>query len=396
MNVEEALQSLYSHNPSLWGNKEITDREELGDKVDLYAFKQLQSSIFLYDPTLLVDTYRQTRQALHSEVTHWSEKTGLSEFYKQDFKELTPEKKESHLKVLVEEHVNQIIKKMGLGVAKLNRYDDETEQIKIEVRESVEAFNSSNIKRPYCFMMSGILAGLVGSRFGEWISYEEECIATGNQECIFTIGPEKETIEHMRSYTDLSPRFSFGFKGRLSKMMADSGEREDYSPILEEITNKTLTVVGRDLKSTPRPELGSEITFRTLQRYYLSFLASDPKTNRKKLYDAGFQQGYRLSRILSAIGIDNVYQLERVLPEMWRKLGIGLLNIYREGYTTFRIEVEECVYSHELNLEEEICDYDSGMFAGIFSYARSGDYKAEEIKCSAKSGEECIHQVKEN
>ncbi|WGI16821.1 V4R domain-containing protein [Methanonatronarchaeum sp. AMET-Sl] len=396
MNVEQALQNLHRHEPKIWSDNEVKIRDELGDQIDIYTFKQLQSSIFLFNPTMLTETYSQTRNLLKQEVNDWCEKTGLNDFYQNDFQQLSEEQKTNHIKSIVNEHVNKILKKMGYGVTKLKNIDIENNEIRIEVKESLESFNSSNIRRPYCFMLSGLLSGLIGSRFGNWLAYEDKCTATGHNSCEFIVGPEEQTIEKMRKYLDLSPRFSFGFKGRLSSMMADSGKKEDYSPLLEEITNKTLNIVGRDLKSKPRPELGSEITVRALQKYYLTFYIQDFKSGSQKLYDAGYQQGYRLARILTAIGINNVYQLERVLPEMWRKLGIGLLNIYREGYNTFRIEIEECAYSTELDLDNEICHYNSGMFAGIFSHARSGDFKSKEIACNAESGEKCIHIVKEN
>ncbi|OUJ19440.1 putative transcriptional regulator containing HTH and 4VR domain [Methanonatronarchaeum thermophilum] len=396
MTIEEALHNLHKHKPSAWTENEVQTREELGETVDIYTFKQLQSSIFLFDPTLLTNTYTHTKNILNKEVNDWCEKTGLNDFYQKDFQKLTNEKKEKHIQSIVNEHVNKILKKMGYGVVNLKKTNLEENQIHIEVKESIESFNSSNIKRPYCFMLSGLLSGLIGSRFGNWIAYETKCNATGHNSCEIILGPEEKTIENMRKYLDLSPRFSFGFKNRLSSMMADSRKKEDYSPLLEEITNKTLNIVGRDLKSKPRPELGSDITIKALQKYYLTFYVKDYNTGSQNLYDAGYQQGYRLARILSAIGINNIYQIERVLPEMWKKLGLGILKTTREGYNTFKIEIEECAYTSDLNLDNEICHYNSGIFAGIFSHTQNKDYKTKEINCNAKSTENCTHIIQEN
>lgn len=390
MSIQKNLSELWAQKPSLWREDETKIREELGDEIDVFALKNLQNHVLLYNPAILSTIYNSTWDVISEASGEWTEDIGLSSFFREEFTSLGEEKKNKIMKSLVEEHVNAIIKKLGLGHLSLQKVDFEEQRIKVIVNECVEAHEASTIGHSICFNMAAILGGEIGSKFSDWKCFEKECKANGFKNCKFVIAPQERINEELREFLDLPAKISFTLKGKITSMISEFRRKIDYTLILEESTNRVSYILP-NMESKERPKLGNEMHVRGFQQYYLSFLNENLEKGSETLYEAGFLSGERFSRILSAMGMRNRDKLN-LLPRLFDRLGIGLMEIKKEQ-NRFNVKIKECAYSYSLNTEEKICYFNSGFLSGLISSIEGEKFRGQETKCSGVSGEFCVHSI---
>lgn|GEM_PF-6326280 len=392
MNPSEAISSIWKHDPELWGEEDWEEniRRELGDYVDIFSIQSIQSSLLLYDPSSISKIYTAIRDIVEDQTATWVENKGLDDFYIKKFKNLKDKTaKNKYFSSILEEHQDRIFRNLGLGT--LNLVEVGEDRVVLEVKESVEGYKAPKIGYPICFNVAGILAGEMLGRFGDWTCYEESCISTGGKSCKFVIAPQEVIIEEVRKFLDLPSTTSFSFKGRLISLVTESTSLVDYTPVKENIINKLLKVL-RDMKSQPRPELGYEIKIRALQQYYLSFFVDDFDKGTKLLYNSGYKWGINFFRVVSSIGREDEKSIKNILTRTFSRLGIGILSFSKE-VNSYRICVEECAYSSGLDLDSVICCFNSGFFSGVLTALNEKEYSGKEIRCSAASGDKCIHEI---
>lgn len=390
MSINSSLSSLWKQEPSLWEEKGIEIRDELGDELDVFALKNLQNNILLYNPSILSTVYNSIYNIIKEEVNHWTESTGLSSFFKEDFSDLSVERRTKILKSLVNEHVNSITKKLGLGVVLLSEVDFDDNKIVVIVDECAEAHEASVIGHSICFNMAAILAGEIGANFSNWCCYEKKCKAKGSNYCEFVIAPQEKINEKFRNFLNLPSRISFTLRGKFTSMISELKEDIDYTPILEESVNR-LSYILPNMEGRKRSKLGNVIHIRAFQQYYLSFLTEDFEQGSETLYEAGFNSGKRFSKTLSVIGMRNEDKL-KILPRLFDRLGIGLLEL-NETENGFQAIIDECAFSYGLDLEKKVCYFNSGFFSGIISKIKKEKYGGKETKCSGEGGEYCVHSI---
>ncbi|OKY79034.1 MAG: putative transcriptional regulator containing HTH and 4VR domain [Candidatus Methanohalarchaeum thermophilum] len=390
MEIKKVLEKLWEHEPKLWNGSEEVSRKELGDNVDYFSLRQIQSSILLFDPSFLPKNYSIIKSIVGDSSKKWISKRGLSNFYEEEFKELEKYEKEDLIKSIFEEHQNEIFKRFGLGSIDITEIQEN--QIKIRVDECVEAYKSSNIGHPICYNVTGILAGEINARFDGWDCFEKSCLANGDSYCEFILAPQEHIIRQIRSFLDLPTRGSLTLRGEITNMLSESARKKDYSPILEEMANYVLYLM-KDLKSYTRPQLGTKINIKTLQQFYLAFFIEDFERGSEILYGAGFEQGKRLGKMLSGIGFEEEMSLRNILEKLYERLGLGLLR-FRETETGYRAEVKECALCSGLDLDKKICFFNSGFFAGIVSTMENEKYHGSEEMClGVPSNDLCIHKI---
>lgn len=390
LSIDENISKIWEQKPSLWEEKKLQIRSELGDEIDVFALKNFQNHILLYNPAILSKIYDSTHTIIHKEVEKWSNKTGLSSFFKEEFSSLEEKRKHKILKSLIEEHINTITKKFGLGVLSLSSVNFEENKIEVKVDECAEAHETSTIGHPICFNMASILAGEIGGKFNNWHCYEKECKASGSNTCKFIIAPQEQINEELREFLDLPSRISFTLQGKITSMISEFKRDIDYTRILEESTNR-LSYILPNMDGRDRKKLGSDIHLKGFQQFYLSFLNDDFEERGKTLYEVGFESGKRFSKIISVMGMRSQDKLN-VLPRLFDRLGMGLLELEKES-NGYKVRVKECGYSYGLHLEENICFYNSGFFSGIISSIENQKFEGKETKCSGNSSEYCVHSI---
>ncbi len=392
LNIEENLSSLWEQQPQLWKKEEIIYREELGDTLDIFVLKNLQNHILLYDPSLLPTVYRCLFGIIKKKVKKWKKNLGLTDYF-SDFNNLEDEEKKEVIETYFEEHINTILKKFGLGILDITKLDFKEKCIQIHVSECAEAHEATTIGHPICFNVAAILGGAIGGVFEGWQCYEKECKSTGANFCNFILAPQENINEEIREFLDLPSRVSFTLRGKITSMISKFERRIDYTPIIEETTNR-LSQLLPDMKSKNRSHLGHEINFIGFQQYYLSFLIKDFEYGSKVLYKAGEKSGKRFSKILSAMGMRSKDKVN-VLPRFFDRLGIGILK-FRKINEGFEAKIGECGFSYNLDVDEEICFFNSGFLAGFFTQIKNTNFVGEEKKCSGESGDLCVHKIVES
>lgn len=391
LNIDNCLSSLDKQETNTWSDKEkIQYRDELGDTVDLFVLKNIQNNILLYDPSMVSRIYESLFPKIQKEVSKWVSDIGLSSFFNKEFSKLEEPEKEEIITSLFNEHFNKITTNLGLGIIEVSEIDFDKNRIFIEVSESAEAHEATKIGHPICFNFAALLSGFIGGVFPNWQAYESSCKTTGSNKCKFILAPQEKINKEIREFLDLPSRISFTLGGKISSMISEFETEIDYTPILEESTNR-LTQLFPDMKSKSRNNLGHEVSLKGLQQFYLSFLSDDFEYGSRILYKSGETGGKRFSKILSALGMRQEDKLD-VLPRFFDRLGIGLLN-HRKREDVYEIRVKECCYSYGLNLDENICFFSSGFFAGFYSQTLGEEFIGKERKCSGGSGKYCVHEI---
>lgn len=365
------------------------ERENLGNSVDIYYFRTKLIHVLLQDPSLTAAVYRRMEELIEVEVAERVERTGLRQFFGRELWGLDPDEREEILRSVVFGNEALLMRGVGLGIPDSLTFLEEEKSMRLRVSESLEAYNLPRLKRPICFMLSGVLAGAASGRLGDYVAYEEKCIAEGHDYCEFFIGPSTPYIGKMRNYLDMPFSGSKAFQGIGGSMVRGAGGAPDYSVLREHFVNTTLRAL-QYLGGEARPELGKKFHLFPLQQHNLGMLSSSPEAP-DRMRDAGMGAGASLARVGLTSGY-NGREMVALLPELLMRTGMGLVELFRtdDGY---EVVVSECAEATGVVGEERVCPFETGFFAGFFGHLEDVEVEGEEVRCSATGGDVCVHRV---
>lgn len=367
------------------------ERPNLGDSLDIYYFRTKLVHVLLQDPSLASAVYLRMQELFEEEVSGRVEEVGLREFFTAELWDLSTEEKEEVVREVVFGNEAELMRDLGLGIPDSMEFLEEERGLRVRVSESLEAYNLPRLKRPVCFFLSGMLAGASSGRMGDYVAFEERCIAEGYDYCEFFIGPRTPYIGRMRNYLDMPFDRESSFQGVTRSMMRGAGESPDYSVLREHFVNTTLRAL-QYLGGEARPELGKKFHLFSLQQHNLGMLKASPEAP-DSLRGAGESAGESLARIGLASGVMD-RELVALLPELLMRTGMGLVELYRtdEGYEA---RVSECAEATGLRQEEEVCPFETGLFAGFFTYLEDAETVGEEVRCGATGSDVCVHRLEQ-
>ncbi|MBS1264012.1 MAG: hypothetical protein MAG715_01207 [Methanonatronarchaeales archaeon] len=364
-------------------------RESLGSYVDLYYFQTKLIHVLLRDPSLLTSVYSYAESLLEEEVAERVEHLGLESFFEKDFWEMSGEEKGSMMNTLFSGNEAVLMRRLGLGLPQSIEFLDDERAVRIRVAESLESHNFPRVDRPLCFFLAGFLAGMSSGRMGNYVGYEEKCLARGNRVCDFFIGPKTPYIGRMRNYLSLPLDRSSALPGVAKSMLRGTGGRPDYSVLMEHFVNTTLHAL-QYFSGEARPELGKRFHIFVLQQHNLGLLSGSPESVTQ-LRKAGREAGRNVARIGIASGASEK-EVVALLPELLMRTGMGLVEFYRTG-SGYEVRVEECAESTGLRLDDPVCHFETGLFSGFFQFISGSPVEGEEERCASSGGVSCVHRL---
>ena len=93
----------------------------------------------------------------------------------------------------------------GFGVFEADAFDSVKKTFTIRVRGSFNAIDYKRVKRPVCYVLSGMLAGILEPIVKVTLECREtKCIAVGSDFCEFELSPSKKN-EFPRDYFKAKP-----------------------------------------------------------------------------------------------------------------------------------------------------------------------------------------------
>lgn len=265
--------------------------------------------------------------------------------------------------------------KMGYGVARLVESDWKGLGFRVEIRNCFNTIGYDNSKKPVCYMMSGILAGLFTAVLGKGMDCSEEvCSSTGKDACVFY-------IKTTNKYVDIK-KIASSFMWMTKKSGGESIEVSFDEKRGEIFYEKSSAII------TLREQRAEE------QRGFERIIGPATKS---LLYEVGREETKRAlsNAIRYLIKVVGVFSKKIILYKMLHQInerGLGAIEIKKldERENHMEVRIKNCYNSMGYkNSKKPICYIMSGILGGASSVIFGTEIFCKEVKCQGMGHKYC-------
>jgi len=375
--VDDAIQDLW-HKILQMTLTEKTPciRSEMGDDINLIVPQLRVTYSIFYNPNLISTIYYSALESGRQGVVRTFDELGfdLNEF-KQSFswsRDVCFDAFEAVKQIVYD----PVMKKLNKGYVKLLDVDIAKKMFLLEIDECGECWSFPDLNLRACQYTAGSFAGIWSATMGiEYSVYEQNCIAQGDDTCVFVQQPVTN-LEHynkVNEYISINPRKMYHTKD-----------------VVDKVAQHIENALDGKLK---RPKYRDVLHLFDYQLRLLNSISKYPLEFSVAYYHAGIKFGKSLAHFLkSYYGVWGEEIFETALSNYYETLGFAKIcsvEIIKDGLIITMRDVADCAGLLEgVSPHNFLC----GELAGIASEVTGHEMVCENTKC--REGEDKICEFK--